>query len=318
MTSELRQDRSQRYNVADDSAPGQEGWSRLILGRPSGADPLRVSSSGPAVTFSPEVTPGRRRSIPTGLPLPRDRVHRVRIERGPRQDLPGALRSAPAGRRRRGWRPTTNSPAPTTSARARSSAPGSGRAVPRARGRRESAPGRQGQARELHLAPRHLEHAGRLLAAPPSVPPELRILRASRSAPRCCRSIPGSARGAHREVVGRHRALQLLEAHRRELEEGLDELEAVPAPLVVQEPSEHAVVQHSEVGEGLDVDEPPGADPAPPPRASRPRALTAPPLRPTCNEASASAWVTRGRKFASPSTASSRATPPTTAPVDGA
>lgn len=80
MTSELRQDRSQRYNVADDSAPGQEGWSRLILGRPSGADPLRVlESGGPAVTFSPEVTPGP----PTPDPEPAyryrgDRVHRVR------------------------------------------------------------------------------------------------------------------------------------------------------------------------------------------------------------------------------------------------
>lgn len=40
MTSRLREDRSQRYNVASDSVAGQEGWSRLILGRPSGAEPL--------------------------------------------------------------------------------------------------------------------------------------------------------------------------------------------------------------------------------------------------------------------------------------
>lgn len=80
MTSELRRDRSQRYNVADDSVPGQEGWSRLVLGRPSGADPLLVVESvAPTTTFSPRAVP--RPVTPDPEPAPRyrgDRVHRVR------------------------------------------------------------------------------------------------------------------------------------------------------------------------------------------------------------------------------------------------
>ena len=80
MTSELRKDRSQRYNVADDSASGQEGWSRLILGRPSGVDPLLIPEpQGPAVSFPPQLTPPP--AAPDPAPAPRfrpDRVHRVR------------------------------------------------------------------------------------------------------------------------------------------------------------------------------------------------------------------------------------------------
>ncbi|MEC8495556.1 MAG: hypothetical protein VXZ39_11560 [Planctomycetota bacterium] len=80
MTSELRKDRSQRYNVADDSAPGQEGWSRLILGRPSGADPLLISEPrGPVASFSLQEAPRPVRPDPTPAPrFRRDRVHRVR------------------------------------------------------------------------------------------------------------------------------------------------------------------------------------------------------------------------------------------------
>lgn len=41
-TSRLRGDRAQGYNVASDSVRPSEGWSQLIVGRPSGADPLPV------------------------------------------------------------------------------------------------------------------------------------------------------------------------------------------------------------------------------------------------------------------------------------
>ena len=79
MTSELRKDRSRRYNVADDSATGQEGWSRLILGRPSGVDPLLIPEpQGPAASFSPQLAPPS--AAPEPAPAPRfrpDRVHRV-------------------------------------------------------------------------------------------------------------------------------------------------------------------------------------------------------------------------------------------------
>lgn len=75
MTSRLHDDRAQRYNVADDSAANQEGWSRLILGRPSGAEPLIVpepqppaasyvrqpaAAAPPAPVEEPEPTPPQR------------------------------------------------------------------------------------------------------------------------------------------------------------------------------------------------------------------------------------------------------------------
>lgn len=80
MTSELRKDRSRRYNVADDSASGEEGWSRLVLGRPSGADPLLIPEpQAPVAIFSPQVAPPPATPDPTPSPrFRRDRVHRVR------------------------------------------------------------------------------------------------------------------------------------------------------------------------------------------------------------------------------------------------
>lgn len=79
MTERLREDRAQRYNVADDSAAGQEGWSRLILGRPSGAEPLLIPEpQGPSASFVPPQPPPQPAPEPEPTPrFRRDRVHRV-------------------------------------------------------------------------------------------------------------------------------------------------------------------------------------------------------------------------------------------------
>jgi len=72
MTSKLRGDRAQRYNIASDSVAGQEGWSRLILGRPSGADPLPLPEPSPEdqvlASGAGNEAPG---SSPTGRVQPR-------------------------------------------------------------------------------------------------------------------------------------------------------------------------------------------------------------------------------------------------------
>ena len=79
MTSELR-----GTDPSDTTWPtrptGEEGWSRLVLGRPSGADPLLVVESvAPTTTFSPAGVPrpvtSRRNRHPASAG---DRVHRVR------------------------------------------------------------------------------------------------------------------------------------------------------------------------------------------------------------------------------------------------
>ena len=90
----------------------------------------------------------------------------------------------------------TTSPAPTTSGRARAAAPRSRGALPRASPPGVSRGARQGQARES-TSRRTLEDAAVLAA--PALGDHLELLSSARAAapPPCCRSIPGSARGAH-------------------------------------------------------------------------------------------------------------------------
>ena len=46
-TSQLRDRRAQRYGIPSDSIASPEGWSRLVLGRPSGAEPLALPELPP-------------------------------------------------------------------------------------------------------------------------------------------------------------------------------------------------------------------------------------------------------------------------------
>ncbi|MEM1451726.1 MAG: LysM peptidoglycan-binding domain-containing protein [Planctomycetota bacterium] len=44
-TTQLRDRRAMRYGIPSDSVAGPEGWGRLVLGRPSGAEPLPLPES---------------------------------------------------------------------------------------------------------------------------------------------------------------------------------------------------------------------------------------------------------------------------------
>ncbi|MEM9380311.1 MAG: LysM domain-containing protein [Planctomycetota bacterium] len=46
-TSQLRDRRAMRYGIPSDSIAGPEGWGRLVLGRPSGAEPLPLPEPAP-------------------------------------------------------------------------------------------------------------------------------------------------------------------------------------------------------------------------------------------------------------------------------
>ena len=53
-TSQLRDRRAQRYGIPSDSIASPAGWSRLVLGRPSGADPLALPEPPPGVHLDGE------------------------------------------------------------------------------------------------------------------------------------------------------------------------------------------------------------------------------------------------------------------------
>lgn len=90
MTSRLRSDRQTRYNVPSDSVGTDEGWSRLVLGRGSGAEPLSVPESAlrslpPAAAVRRDVRqsgpargPVARTPSPPSVQIPPDRVYVVR------------------------------------------------------------------------------------------------------------------------------------------------------------------------------------------------------------------------------------------------
>ena len=296
MTSELRRDRSQRYNVADDSAPGQEGWSRLVLGRPSGADPLLVVESvAPTTTFSPQVVP-RRGARPEPAPYRGDRVHGS-DRAGPRQDLSGALRRAPAGRGRGAkWRPTTNSPAPTTSVRARAPAPGPRLPLQRARATRASAPGLAESQRDstsrrvtsrMRADPSRLPPSATSSARASFARPGLTVLqvdtRECATRAHATRSSAATARSSSSKRAG---------ASSRKASTSSE----ASARLVVEERCEHAVVQHAgDPRRARRGRAPHSRPPAPPPRASGLGALIVPAAASTGKEAITSARVTRGR-----------------------
>lgn len=80
-TAGIQDRRAQRYGIPDDSAAGTDGWSRLVLGRPSGADPIRLPEPvGPA----PDPTPGPGTGgvtppiEPPVTPIPRDFEYEVK------------------------------------------------------------------------------------------------------------------------------------------------------------------------------------------------------------------------------------------------
>lgn len=84
-TSDLRDSQSKRYNVASDTELGGPGWSRLVLGRPSGADPLAIPEPArdPGRPPAPG-TDGILDDLPPPVPapppvrLPPDRVYTVK------------------------------------------------------------------------------------------------------------------------------------------------------------------------------------------------------------------------------------------------
>ncbi|MEM6674952.1 MAG: hypothetical protein AAF726_19035 [Planctomycetota bacterium] len=52
-TSELRERRERRYGIPSDSVAVPEGWGRLVLGRPSGAEPIPAPEPPPAEALLP-------------------------------------------------------------------------------------------------------------------------------------------------------------------------------------------------------------------------------------------------------------------------
>ena len=93
MTSKIMVDRSTRYNVPSDSVGTDEGWSRLVLGRGSGADPLpvpeAVSGSRGLANAPANITrraaperggPAAHPPAPPKEQIPPDRVYVVRSD----------------------------------------------------------------------------------------------------------------------------------------------------------------------------------------------------------------------------------------------
>jgi len=81
-TEALREERAQRYGVPDSAHPRESGWSTLVLGRPSGADPLPPLEGGVA---GEEPPPGEEPPTPSPTPPPaeaREYDYRYEVQGG--------------------------------------------------------------------------------------------------------------------------------------------------------------------------------------------------------------------------------------------
>ena len=63
-TSQLRDRRAQRYGIPSDSIASPAGWSRLVLGRPSGAEPLALPELPPDFRPADDVNDGPTDPVP--------------------------------------------------------------------------------------------------------------------------------------------------------------------------------------------------------------------------------------------------------------